>query len=92
MTTEWMKDPILSSIAPEKLQFLQELAFESNNIDPKKRMSYFLSLAAKSKQANIKFSSNEIDLIVGTLKKYATDGELGKIEQMLKIYREKGMK
>lgn len=92
MTTEWMSDPALTNIAKDKLDFLQQLAFESSTIEPKKKMAYFLSLASKSKQANIQFAPTEMELIIATLKKYATDGELGKIEQILKVYRDKAMK
>ncbi|MFI3177237.1 MAG: hypothetical protein R3Y67_07095 [Eubacteriales bacterium] len=89
MTTEWMNDTSLSHIPKEKLSFLQELAFESNGIDPKKRMTYFLSLATKARQANIHFSNEEMECIIAALKKHATGEELAKIEQLLKVFREK---
>lgn len=90
ITDSWMNDTLLQDISKEKLMFLQKLAFESNNLDPKQRMPFFLSLAAKARQANISFTTDEMERIISVLKKNASPTEVAKMDQILKVYREKG--
>lgn len=47
ITDAWMNDSLLQDISKEKLMFLQKLAFESNNLDPKQRIPFFFRLPPK---------------------------------------------
>lgn len=84
----WMKDPAVSKIAPEKLDFLQKMVFESKKLSKKELMPFFMSLASKGKTNNITFTDEEMNIIVETLKKYSTPEELTKINQIMNMKKQ----
>lgn len=86
---DWMKDPAISNIAPEKLMFLQKMVFESQKLSQKELMPFLMALASKSKSNNISFSQEEMDIIIETLKKYSTPEELVKMNQVLSMRKKK---
>ena len=53
INTDWMSDPILKDISAQKLQFLQNMLFESQNHSGKEMFPFFMSLAMKAKSQNI---------------------------------------
>lgn len=87
--TAWMKDPALSGISIRKLDFLQNMLFESQKHTGKEMLPFFMSLAMKAKSQNITFSQNEIDTIVPILKKYASEEEIGKMNQVINMFQSK---
>ena len=89
INTEWMQDPDLTGISKAKLDFLQNMLFESQKHTGKEMLPFFMSLAMKAKSQNITFSQSEIDTIVPILKKYASEEELGKMNQIIKIFHNK---
>lgn len=89
VSNEWMQDSTLKDISQDKLDFLQKLAFESSGLSQQEKMPFFMALANKAKQSNISFSSDEMDRIIAVLKLNSSSAELSKIEQVLKIYRQK---
>lgn len=89
---EWMKSPLISDISKEKLEFLQKLVFESENLTTKERMPFFLALANRSKQANIQFTEDEVARIINTLKEFSSPNEVAKMDQALKMFHSKSNK
>lgn len=89
---EWMKSPLISDISKEKLDFLQKLVFESENLTTKERMPFFLALASRSKQANIQFTQDEVSRIINTLKEFSSPNEVSKMDQALKMFHSKNTK
>lgn len=85
----WMSDERIRTIEHNKIQFLQKLVFESNNLTEKEKMPFLLALASRSQKEHIKFSSNEINIIVDVIKDYATQEELQKIDKILRFFNEK---
>ena len=85
--TNWMEDPELTNIATNKLLFLEKMLFESKNHSGKELMPFFMSLAMKAKKENITFSENEINIIVPVLKKYASEDEIKKMDQVIKMFK-----
>lgn len=85
----WMKDPAVAKIAPEKLDFLQKMVFESQKLSKKELMPFFMSLAAKGKANNISFTDEEIDILIETLKKYSSPQDLMKINQILNMRKQR---
>lgn len=88
-SNEWMNDPSIRNISYDKLDFLQKLAFESGNLDPKQKMPFFMALANRAKQEKISFTQDEMERIIRVLKKNATPGEVAKMDQILNVYRQK---
>lgn len=87
MNTEWMQDPALIDIPIKKLQFLQSMLFESQKHSGKEMLPFFMSLAMKAKSQNITYSDEEIDTIIPVLKKFASEDEIAKMNQVIKIFQ-----
>lgn len=87
ITAEWMQDPALMDIPIQKLQFLQSMMFESQKYSGKEMFPFFMSLAMKSKSQNISYSQEEINTIIPVLKKYASEEEIQKMNQVIKIFQ-----
>ena len=87
--TNWMKDPELVNIETNKLTFLEKMLFESKKHTGKELMPFFMSLAMKAKNENITFSENEINKIIPVLKKYASEDEIKKMDQVIKLFKSK---
>ena len=86
INTEWMQDPALISIPIQKLQFLQSMLFESQKHSGKEMLPFFMSLAMKAKKQNITYSQDEIDTIIPVLKKFASEEEITKMNQMINMF------
>lgn len=86
---EWMEAPELRDIPLPKLQFLQNMLFESKKYTGKELFPFFMSLAMKAKSQNITYTQQEIDIIIPVLKKYATEDEIKKMDQVIKIFQTK---
>ena len=65
--SEWMNDPMVSDIDRDKLQFLQKLVFESQNLSREQLIPFLMSVAQKGRSSNISFDDKEIDVIATTL-------------------------
>ena len=80
---KWMDDPAVAHIAPEKLDFLQALVFESRGLSQKEMFPFLMSIMKRAKTQNITFQENEMNLLIQTIKKYSSEAELSTIEKML---------
>jgi len=89
INTEWMKDPALIDIPIQKLHFLQTMLFESQKHSGKEMLPFFMSLAMKAKKQNIIYSEDEINTIIPVLKKYASEDEINKMNQVIKIFKQR---
>lgn len=87
INTDWMSDPTLKEISTQKLQFLQNMLFESQKHSGKEMLPFFMSLAMKAKSQNISYSQEEIDIIIPVLKKYASEEEINKMNQVIKMFQ-----
>lgn len=84
---KWIEDERLSQIEHSKLQFMEKLVFELHSLEEEKRLPFLLALATKAKKQNISFSEEEANLMITVIKEYSSDEELAKMDQMLKIFR-----
>ena len=89
INTDWMTDPALMNIPIQKLQFLQTMLFESQKHSGKEMLPFFMSLAMKAKKQNISYSQEEIDIIIPVLKKFASEDEIQKMNQIIKMFYSK---
>lgn len=80
---EWMNDPLVADIDKIKLEFLQTLVFESQNLKKEQMLPFLMSVAQKGKSQNISFDDNEINTIITVLQKYASPEELSKINKLM---------
>lgn len=86
---EWMNDPLVAGIDKTKLNFLQMLVFESQNLTKDQMLPFLMSVAQKGKSQNITFSDNEIDSIVGALRKYASPEDIDKINKLMTMKKKR---
>ena len=87
--SEWKNDQTLSDIAPNKLDFLQKLFYESNILSEKERLPFFLAIAARAKKEKIQFTEDEVQRIITVLKKQSTPKEIQKMDQVIQMFKEK---
>lgn len=86
---EWMNDPSVRDIDPEKLRFLQTLVFESNNLSRDQMLPFMMSLIKRGRDKNISFTDPEMDAIISVLKKYSSSEELEKINKVMAMRRKR---
>ena len=89
INNDWMQDPALINIPIQKLQFLQSMLFESQKHSGKEMLPFFMSLAMKAKKQNISYSEDEINTIIPVLKKFASEDEIKKMNQVIKMFYNK---
>lgn len=87
--TDWMNDPLVAGIDKTKLQFLQMLVFEGQNLTKEQMIPFLMSVAQKGKSRNISFDDKEIDAIVAALRKYSTPEEIGKINKLMALKKKR---
>lgn len=83
---EWMHDASLQNIDPAKLDFLQKLVFEINNLNDKEKLPFLLALANRAKKENISFTKEEMESIINVLKKHSTPEEVRRMDLMLQKF------
>ncbi len=86
---EWMNDPLVAGIDTTKLQFLQMLVFEGQNLKKEQMLPFLMSIAKKGKNQNISFDDNEIEAIVAALSKYSTPEEAEKINKLMAMKKKR---
>ena len=69
----WLDDPDVAHIERSKLDFLQMLVFESNGLSKEQMLPFLMAVAKRGKENNVSFTDDEIDIIVKTIKKYASE-------------------
>ncbi len=87
--TDWMNDPLVAGIDRTKLQFLQMLVFEGQNLTKEQMIPFLMSIAQKGKSQNISFDDKEIDAIVAALRKYSTPEEIAKINKLMALKKKR---
>lgn len=85
----WIMDPDLKNVSQSKLNFLQQMLFESKKYKGKELFPFFMSLAARAKQENISFSQEELNLIIPILKKYASSSDIDKMNKVITLFQNK---
>lgn len=85
----WMQEPAVAHISAEKLDFLQNLVFESSQLSQKELLPFLMALAKRSKESNISFTQEEMNAIIDSIKKYSTPEEILKMNQIMKLMQQK---
>jgi len=92
---EWMNDPELQKIDRAKLDFLDKMFVQSTSINnngtpeerQKKMMAFLLSLSKLSKENNISFQKEDVELIFSVLKKHSTSDDIDKMQKISSFFR-----
>lgn len=85
--TEWMKDPALAGIDKNKLLFLEKLFIQGSKLTQKEMMPFLLSLSKQSRENNISFQKDEIQLIYSVLQKHSTPEDIEKMKKFSSYFK-----
>ena len=91
---EWMNDPELKNIDRAKLDFLDKMFVQSASINSsgtqqerqKNMMAFLMSLSKLSRENNISFQKEEVELIFSVLKKYSTSGDIAEMQKISSFF------
>lgn len=83
---DWMKDQRIANIDAAKLQFLQKLVFEMQQLSDKEKLPFLMALASSTKKKNISFAEDEINVIIEVIKDYSSPEELSKVNKLLSMF------
>lgn len=74
------------AISHEKLEFLKEMHQGTQGLqkDKDKMMAFMMGVAAKSREKNIKFTKDEMNLIIKLLKQNASPSENAMMDTIIK--------
>lgn len=83
----WMQDPSLKEIPSYKLDFLQKLVFEMNQLKDKEKLPFLLALANRAQKEKISFSNEEMEAIIQVLKSNSSPDEIKRMDMMLQRFK-----
>lgn len=86
---QWMMDPLVSRIDPDKLDFLQSIVFETKGKSQKELFHFLIQLGKSGRLNNISFTEQEMSSIVAAIEKYSTPEELAQIHKFMAIQAKK---
>lgn len=79
---EWINNPVLQSMDPIKLELIRRASSQTAGKSGKELVPIMMALITSANKQNIKFSSDEISLILDLLKDGKTAKEKQNIDQM----------
>lgn len=85
--TDWMKDPALAGIDKNKLLFLEQLFLQGSKLTQKEMMPFLLSLSKQSRENNISFHKDEVQLIYSVLQKHSTPEDIEKMKRFSSYFQ-----
>lgn len=80
----WMDDELVKGIPQKKLDFAAMLFENGHGKSQKDMMRTVLPLMKKAKTENLTFNQSELNACIQAIKKYSTQEELEKMEELLK--------
>lgn len=80
---EWMNDPSVKNISPEKLAFLEKMFEQSRGKSQKELMSLLMPMMKKAKQEHLTFTPAEMNAAITAIKKHSSPEEVAKMDDLL---------
>ena len=81
---KWMSDELVKDISPKKLDFLAQMFTQGQGKSQKEMMLFLMPMMQKAKKENLTFTPQEMQAAIAAIKKYSTEEELAKINDILK--------
>lgn len=85
MNEQWKSNPALKGIDATKLQFITELASQTQNTKKEALLPLLLGMTNKANSKGINFTNNETDLLVNILSANMSSEELKQLENIKKM-------
>jgi len=89
---KWMDDELVKDISQEKLDFLSRLFVDSQGKSQKELMMMLMPLMKEAKKKNLTFTPAEMNAAIAAVRKYSTEEELSKIDNILKQKQERDIR
>ena len=80
---KWMSDDLVKDISPKKLDFLAQMFTQGQGKSQKEMMLFLMPMMQKAKKENLTFTPQEMQAAIAAIKKYSTEEELKKINDIL---------
>lgn len=80
---KWMSDELVKDISPKKLDFLAQMFTQGQGKSQKEMMLFLMPMMQKAKKENLTFTPQEMQAAIAAIKKYSTEEELKKINDIL---------
>ena len=87
----WMSDPTIAHIPQEKLDFLSSM-FEKVKGKSKSELMPFLMAMHSKVKGNVKFTAEEMHLVIAAIKRSSSEEEKQQIDKVLDMAAKKGRK
>lgn len=84
---EWTQNSKLKGIDPVKMEMLLSLTQQSQGKSAKELLPFMMAAASKNKENGMKFSEDEMDLIIEVLKTGKSKEEADKITRLLSMMK-----
>ncbi|WP_089983339.1 hypothetical protein [Clostridium sp. C105KSO13] len=84
---EWMNNPAMKDLDPVKLQLIQMAASQTNGKSGRDLAPVLLALISNANQKGVRFSEDEISLILEILKEGKPKEEKAQIDQTINMVR-----
>lgn len=84
----WMSDPTIAHIPQEKLDFLSEMFEKVKGKSQKELMPFLMAMHGKVK-GNVKFTAEEMQLVIAAIKRAASSEEQAQIDKVLNMAHSK---
>lgn len=84
---ELRKNPALSNLTPEKLEFILDFMNREKTGSARDMMAMLMAFSGKAKNQGIRFSENETDFIIEHLKESMSPEERRKTDLILQIMK-----
>ena len=85
MSDDWREDPGLKQVDKEKLDMLQKLAEQGKGKNASDMLPFLMSAASRGKNNGLKFSADELSVILTALKSGKSSAEAAKIDQIVNL-------
>lgn len=87
---KWMSDELVKDISPKKLEFLAQMFTQGQGKSQKEMMFFLMPMMKKAKQEKLTFTPQEMQAAIAAVKKYSTEEELKKINEILEKNQQGG--
>lgn len=82
---QWMNDPLVSDINPNKLDFLQEIVFNTKGKTQKELFQFMMKIIKSGKLNQIQLKDEEVKKITQAIKNNSTPEELIQIHKFINL-------
>lgn len=81
----WYEDPRLSSIEHNKLELIQKVIFDIQNLKENEKLPFLLAFISSKTFRNLSFDKTENDILMDVISSYADEENLQKAKMLIQM-------